>query len=548
MDVYAASALTTGIPRPRIRLNDFGCLTPPELGAWTPRRSVSVVIPAYRCEETLSLTLASLAGQSYPGHLLEVVVVDDGEGETPLRLPDLAPENTRVVRPEPGWGIANAFHSGVKVADGEIVHRVDADLVLFPEHVEAQMRWHHLADYLVLLGNLRFNEYTPGGISPLEVHAAVTAGTVDELFGDDGVPQWTEAKWDRTGDLRQAGLAAWRLLVSATASMPKELYLRAGGMDTSLRRGSDTEVGYRLAQAGAVFVGDRESRCRHLGESTVMRRRDEVTRYTRPYMNERIPGFLERKSKTSGRQYLVPTVEAVVDAEGRTLEEVRATVNGLLSGWMADVSVVLTGSWHLLTDERRPPLDDPMLDLRLIRETFRGENRVRFLRRAAESAFPAPFRFECPAGWVPAPDSLVRLVKFADDREAGLVSLVLDEREELTTARLERTAAVNRARLLVEPGDSLEEAVHQVSGTVWEDGRKWGILPPGDETSASAATLASQVEYWRSRAEKWENQARRWKRKAREHRVERVERASAQRLRRAVGKGLRMVGVTRARR
>ncbi|GAA3444129.1 glycosyltransferase family 2 protein [Planomonospora venezuelensis] len=534
---------------PLIRGNDFGCLTPPALGGWTPRRTVSVVIPAYRCADTLPLTLASLAAQSYPSDLMEVVVVDDGE-EASLRLPDLVPENTRIIRPLPdGWGIANAYHSGVLAAQGEVVHRIDSDLVLSREHVEAQMRWHHLADYLVILGHLRFNEWEPGSLSAREVHAAVAAGAVGGLFGgDEGTAQWTEAVWDGTGDLRRAGPDVFRLHVGATASLPREMYLRAGGMDTSLPRGSDTEIGYRLAQAGAVFVADRESSCRHLGVSTVMRRQDEVQRYTKPFMAERVPHRQYRSSRGPGRQYLVPRVETVVGAEGRSLEAVRATVDGLLGSWMSDLSVTLVGPWGLLTDERRSPLDDPLLDLRLVRESYRGESRVRFVEEAAGTAFPAPFRFECPAGWVPEPETLGRLVKFADERTLGLVAVILDERGELVTARLERTAAVSRARLLTGPGADLDEAVHQISGMVWEDGRSWGILPAGDECSTAGTALAVQAEQWRRRAEKWERRAQRWKERARGRHLERLDPVPARSLRRAVGKGLRMVGMTGTRR
>lgn len=55
--------------KPRIPLNDYGVLgPPPRLGEWRPTLAVSVVIPAYRAEATLPLTLASLAHQSYPAH------------------------------------------------------------------------------------------------------------------------------------------------------------------------------------------------------------------------------------------------------------------------------------------------------------------------------------------------------------------------------------------------------------------------------------------------------------------------------------------------
>ncbi|WP_449065742.1 glycosyltransferase [Planomonospora algeriensis] len=163
-------------PCPRIRGNDYGVLGPPALGTWEPRLSVSVVIPARQCQDKLDLVLAALAAQSYPAHLTEVVVVDDGSAP-PLRVPEIAPERTRVIRSSPGgWGIAWALASGEAVAEGQVIHRLDADVVPYRDHVEAHMRWHHLAGYLVVTGTLRFTAAAGPPPAPAEVRDAVAAG------------------------------------------------------------------------------------------------------------------------------------------------------------------------------------------------------------------------------------------------------------------------------------------------------------------------------------------------------------------------------------
>ena len=138
-------------PMSRVRANDWRVLEPPPVSGWTPQKSVSVVIPAYRAERTLPYTLAALSVQSYPAHLLEVVVVDDGDGE-PLQLPATRPENTRVVRTASSWGRANACHTGAAVSDGDVIHWLDADMVTRRDQVETQLRWHHLLDHAVVLG------------------------------------------------------------------------------------------------------------------------------------------------------------------------------------------------------------------------------------------------------------------------------------------------------------------------------------------------------------------------------------------------------------
>src|SRR5688572_15321078 len=76
---------------------------------WQHVDALTVVIPAFECQPQLDLTLAALAGQRYPDGLLEVVVADDGSAE-PLRVPEIAPANTRMLRLDrtTEWGRARA--------------------------------------------------------------------------------------------------------------------------------------------------------------------------------------------------------------------------------------------------------------------------------------------------------------------------------------------------------------------------------------------------------------------------------------------------------
>ncbi|WP_449064458.1 glycosyltransferase family 2 protein [Planomonospora algeriensis] len=277
--------------QPRVRLNDYGSLTPAEIGAWTPVRTVSVVIPAYRCQETLDLTLAALAAQSYPAHLTEVIVVDDGGGPA-LRIGGPAPERTRIVPSRPGgWGRAWACQTGADAAEGEVIHWLDADMIPFREHLEAQLRWHHLADYLVVLGSLRFTDPPDGLPSAAEVHEAVADGRAEGLFPPEATRphRWVEEFLARTDRLRDCPTGAYNVHCGATASVTARLLRAAGGMDTSLVLGEDTELGYRLSQQGAVFVPEAGARSWHLGTHTVGVREAEVKRHNWPLLAERVP-------------------------------------------------------------------------------------------------------------------------------------------------------------------------------------------------------------------------------------------------------------------
>ncbi|GAA1291520.1 hypothetical protein Psi02_35950 [Planotetraspora silvatica] len=420
-------------PRPRIPLNDYGVLgDPPEPGTWTPTLPVSVIVSARGHARSLRLTLAGLAAQSYPAHLLEVIVVDAGDGP-PVVLPDRVPERTRVIRPEPGT--SRTPDAGAAVADGHVVHLLDADLVLPPEHIEAHMRWHHLADHLVVLSRPR--------------HAPGIEG------------KRTERRPDRTSDLRAAGPKAFTAMVGVPASVPADLLRASGGWQPS---GEYTELGYRLAQAGAVFLAERHARSVRIGTAAEP---------DRSYLAEHVP-TLRRLRRQPRRTHLVPYVEAVVPVGDAAAEDVRATVDGLLASDLHDIVVIVAG----------PPPGD---GAQAIQEAYAGRSRVVFAGDAPGPASQSvPFRFHCPPGWVPSPQTLGSIVAFADRKALGVLSLALDEREGVVSARLERTAAMNRARLLARPGEDLDDLVHETFGTLWEAGETWGIAAasaPRPETS-----------------------------------------------------------------
>nr|BFE86361.1 hypothetical protein GCM10020093_089620 [Planobispora longispora] len=72
-----------------------------------------------------------------------------------------------------------------------------------------------------------------------------------------------------------------------------------------------------------------------------------------------------------------------------------------------------------------------------------------------------------------------------------------------------------------------------------------GILPAGTPGATAGIGPAIQTEQWRRRAERWERRARRWKQKALGRRTGQLDGVPVRRLRRAVGKGLRLVGAAR---
>jgi GT2 family glycosyltransferase len=455
--------MTGGRGMARVRHNDYGVLRPPAIGAWEPSLTVSVVIPAYNCAEALERTVAGLARQTYPAELVEVVVADDGS-EPPLDVP-----GARVVRVSEGWGRGAARQTGQLAATGAVIHWLDSDMLLAEDHLEAHMRWHHLVDYAVVIGETRFVE-APGE--------------------EGAVSEYTRKTLESTRRLKDAGAGAYLLHTGASTSVRAELLRAAGGVDASLNMAEDTELGYRLSQAGAVFVPDAEARAWHVGPSTVMLREKEVHRHNWSYLGDLIPSLRWLRNHPR-RHWLVPYLRVVVTAT--TYEETRASVDSALAGTLTDAAVTLVGPWGKLTGERRSNLDDPLLDLRLLHNLYAHEPRVAFAEGVPVSAAPSPFQLHLPTGWVLGADTLAQLVRHADQDLLGLVSVALSEgRDGVVAARLERTAAFARAALFEGPADDL---VDEMYGSEWVSAREYGFA-----VAEEAEPLTGDAAKWRGLA------------------------------------------------
>ncbi|GAA3120661.1 glycosyltransferase [Streptosporangium carneum] len=435
----------TAVDRPPIRHNDYSPLDPPPLGGWDPELSVSVVIPAHGGQHRLDLTLAALAAQTYPASLMEVIVVDDGS-DPPLRLPEIVPSNTRIVPSAPGgWGIAHALNTGAAVADGRIIQRLDADMVVWREHIEALARWHHLTDYLVTIGAKRFVEDPP--LSPAQLHERVRAGSLEEVFDlSKALPSSTEQTIFRTDGLRNSR-NPYHVCTGPTVSMRRETFHAVGGIDPGVLRGEDTEFAYRLATHGVVFVPDMAARAVHLGIPAQRRDRQRAVRAVAPYLAHRVPLRRDLR-KDGGRRWLVPYVEVVmhVGAVEETGEErVRAAVSAALEGSVADVLVTLVAPWSRLPEGRRPVLGDPSFELRLLREHFSHDERIRLADEVSPTPGPTPFRYTGPVSVPLGRDSLERMIAAVQDDRSGLLVVDLGDEGQAT---LERAEALGRARLL----------------------------------------------------------------------------------------------------
>ncbi|WP_328806912.1 glycosyltransferase [Nocardiopsis coralli] len=446
----------------RVLGNDWGALTPPALGSWTPRLPVSVVLPAHGGQHRLDLALASLAAQTYPDDLIEAVVVDD-HSVPALRLPHTRPANTRLVRtPDGGHGAGYARAYGAHTSTGEILLWMDADMIADPRFVEAQARWHHVHPECVTLGRVRFAGHTPD--DPDTLSGLLRSGTLHRTLDDGRHHAWVERRLADTDDLREADHLGFHAYVGAAAGLRRGLYEVAGGVDPELDLGQDTEFAYRLWQAGAVMLPERAATAWHTGPGETFRTRLPSERFRTKVLAELMPHPHTYRERVPDDRRRVPLVHAVVDIAGAPYDLVRGCVDRLLDSAETDLLITLVADWESLTAEDRE-LDELGLGLRLIQANYLREPRIAFASATPRTAFPAPFLLEVPVAWGMGQVALSRLLAGAERSRAGLTELF-----PATTAttgpgvRLWRTRALARALRVREEGEDVGEVVSALHG------------------------------------------------------------------------------------
>ena len=185
--------------------------------------SISVVIPVHAGGESFRQFLASLVITMPPPH--EIIVVVDGNKDSPWGL---AKEwGVKVLRLPTCEGPAHALNWGARVANGEILFFVDADVAIYPDTVEQVATIFKAHTRLAAL----FGSYddAPGASKFLSQYKNLFHHYTHKTACEEASTFW-----------------------GACGAIRREIFLSLGGFDEGYRRPcvEDIELGYRLKAAG----------------------------------------------------------------------------------------------------------------------------------------------------------------------------------------------------------------------------------------------------------------------------------------------------------
>ena len=466
-----------------VRGNDWRAVALPDPPG--PAEGASVVVPCYRAERELALTLAALERQRWPRDRLEVVVVDDGS-EPPVKVPRGTGLDVRLVRQaRRGFGLARARNNGVRAARHSILVFLDGDLVADAGLVAAHARWHQAVGDALTLG---FTAYVDGaGLDAASVRGA--PAPLAALFaGRPADPPWTERHMARTDDLTAPRDDLFRAVVGNNLGIRRALFEELGGFDESFDRygWEDTEFGWRAQTAGALLVPVRDAFAWHQGRFRANRggakRRDVAAQAARgaariPHPHFRLPGAGAGVPRT-----VVAVTPAAPGAE--------ATVARLLAGHDADIAV-------------RVGSGPDAGELAALRARFAGDARVTVAPACPDpDAVPgSPFLVELPAGTEPGPDLLPRLRRGLGSAAVGVATLPDGSR-----ARILRASGVHRARRAGGRPEDYGPVARFELGRAGAAALKRGLrraLPVAPRPLSGAARIVAEIAAIRAPADAW---------------------------------------------
>ena len=318
--------------------NNWRTLNPSEIGEGDFVDRVTVILPCYMGQQELALTFAGLSKQTYPHHLIEVIVVDDGS-DPPIKVPSQLPfETSVVVQERDGFGLARARNLGAENAKGEILIFLDCDMIPEPQLIEAHSRWHHENEFGLTLGfrsHADFSEISPEDLIQTNEFEGLLSGRKVTT------PQWIEFHMGRTKNLTSNDSDLFRIATGGNLGVRKSFFETTGGFDSSFRQwgGEDIEFGFRAFNMGAVLIPERLAKAWHQGEGASPDPEEEASL---EQQRNRLSHLIAEKTfrdSSAGRSFEVSMLAVAIDAKQQTLNEIASQVNSVLSSTFHDLVV-----------------------------------------------------------------------------------------------------------------------------------------------------------------------------------------------------------------
>lgn len=340
----------------------------------------SVIIPVYNRSIEVDFVLAGLTHQTYPHHLMEIIIADDGSQEDISKVYKKYEKFFKIKycnQEDKGYRLAEARNMGVKNASHDSIIILDSDAIPNEELVEKYMQFFHVNRNIAMFGlrhyvsvaHLSPSDYVNDKDLIKQAQKIRSENTFTAAIGGDGFSaDWREEHIAKSNNAKEEKLP-YRFLVGANCAFTREIFDRVGGYCEEFKDWGfeDQEFGYRLLREGAYFISVKDNYVYHqeplVGKNDTDRKLGSAV--TKPIFIEKCP-YIHRKNESKKTNFEVPLVSIYVPLYNRERYIVEC-IQSALEQSVKDLEVVICDDGS--TDKSKE----------LIEKYFGNQKRVRLI-------------------------------------------------------------------------------------------------------------------------------------------------------------------------
>lgn len=291
----------------------------------------SIIIPVYNRSIEVDFVLAGLVHQTYPRHLMEIIIADDGSHED-ISLVYKKYEQYFTIKycrqDDLGYRLAEARNMGVRAASHDSIIILDSDAIPNEGLVEKYMQFFHVNRNVAMFGlrhyvsvaHLNPDDYARDRQVIQQAKKIRSENTVTAAISGDGFSADWRAEHIANSNNAKDEKLPYRFLVGANCAFTREVFDRVGGYCEEFRAWGfeDQEFGYRLLREGAYFIAVKDNYVYHqeplAGKNDTDRKLGAAV--TKPLFVEKCP-FIYRKNEVKKFDFEAPLVSIYVPLYNR---------------------------------------------------------------------------------------------------------------------------------------------------------------------------------------------------------------------------------------
>jgi glycosyltransferase involved in cell wall biosynthesis len=338
---------------------------------------VSIIIVNYHSQIALNRILKAIAHQTYPQHLIEVVIVSSNLAQEAEAI-DSKYSGLKIVFESKPLAVQQLQNAGIKKAQHDYLIILDGDLLPLSSLVESYMKYFHVSDRIAMIGDRLFVDANSLEQELLKNQPKAVANISDavdsEQFArqDDLKTLRSQQKLFAQSDQLKKDRYPFRAFVSSNIAFPKKLIDQVGCFDESITHWGyrDQELGYRIYNAGYYFIPVADALGLHLNLTEGREQLNKKVSHhkQKKLFEQKCPVDWYRQHK-SGAAYEVPKVSIYIPSYNNG-KYIKAAVESVLNQTYTDVEVCIC--------------DDGSTDntLQVLAENFQANPKVRWVTQA----------------------------------------------------------------------------------------------------------------------------------------------------------------------